>query len=328
MTVSVVLLSFDLSNMPYKRSFNTLGVHCGGEVCDIVTGGVRDVPGKTIYDKTVYFSHKEDHLRNLLLNEPRGCSAMHYGFIIMGHGEYPPMSGANTVATVTCLLQTGIVKMKEPETVVKKLDAPAGLVTTYAKYEKGKCKSVRFHSVAAFVFALGKEIDVPGLGKVKVDIAYGGMIYVLVDAASVGLKIKSTEGAKLVEVGERIKRAMMEQTDPVHPENSEIHGVTIIEFTEPLYEYKDGRAANNTVVVTPGRPDRSPCGTGTCARLLVLHARGELKERENFYHRDITGTEFIGRLEGNKIYCRISSCVTAQLALFTQRLHCHFDEND
>nr|CEG05241.1 unnamed protein product [Fusarium clavum] len=232
--------------MPFKRSFNTVGVHCGGEVCDVVTGGVRDVPGKTMYDKMVYFSQKDDHLRNLLLNEPRGCSAMchnlllpptnpeaDYGFIIMEHEEYPPMSGANTVAMVTCLLETGMVEMKEPETVVK-LDAPAGLVTAYAK---------------SFVFALDKEIDVPGLGKVKVDIANGGMIYVLVDAASVGLKIKSTEGAKLVEVGERIKRATMDQTDPVHPENSGIHGVTSIEFTEPLYEYKDGKAANNTVVL-------------------------------------------------------------------------------
>ncbi|KAF5254183.1 hypothetical protein FANTH_1065 [Fusarium anthophilum] len=220
-----------------------------------------------------------------------------YGFIIMEHEEYPPMSGANTVATVTCLLETSMVTMQEPETVVK-LDAPAGLVTAYAKCENGKYKSVRFHNVPAFVFATDKEISVPDLGTVKVDIAYGGMIYVLVDAASVGLKIKTIEGAKLVNVGERIKRAVMEQTDLVHPENPGIHGVTVIEFTELLYEYKDGKAANNTVVVSPGRLDRSPCGTGTCARLAVLHAKGELKEGENLYHRGITGTEFVGRVEG------------------------------
>ncbi|CZR42538.1 putative proline racemase [Fusarium proliferatum ET1] len=260
--------------MPFKRSFNTVGVHCGGEVCDVVVGGVRDVPGKTMYDKMMHFWKHEDHLRNLLLNEPRGCSAI-----------VPAMSGANTVATVTCLLETGMVTMQEPKTVVK-LDAPAGLVTAYLKCENGKCKSVRFHNVPAFVFATDKEISVPELGTVKVDIAYGGMIYVLVDAASVGLKIKTTEGARLVKVGE------------LHPENPGIHGVTIIEFTEPLYEYKDGKAANNTVVVSPGRLDRSPCGTGTCARLAVLHAKGELKEGENFYHRGITGTEFVGRVEG------------------------------
>ncbi|RSL61951.1 hypothetical protein CEP54_005995 [Fusarium duplospermum] len=296
--------------MPFKRSFNTVGVHCGGEVCDVVVGGVRDVPGKTMFDKMMYFWKNEDHLRNLLLNEPRGCSAMchnlvlppcnpeaDYGFIIMEHEDYPPMSGANTVATVTCLLETGMVPMQEPETVVK-LDTPAGLVTVYANCENGKCKSVRFHNVPAFVFALDKEVTVPGLGAVKVDIAYGGMIYVLVDAASVNLKIKNTNGAKLVEVGERIKRAVVEQTQWVHPENSDITSITVLEFTEPLEPYKDGKKAVNTVVVSPGRLDRSPCGTGTCARLAVLHARGELAEGENLYHRSVIGTEFIGKVEG------------------------------
>ncbi|KAL2690096.1 hypothetical protein Neosp_004164 [[Neocosmospora] mangrovei] len=284
--------------MPFKRSFNTVGVHCGGEVCDVVVGGVRDVPGKTMYEKMMYFWKNEDHLRNLLLNEPRGCSAMchnlvlppcnpeaDYGFIIMEHEDYPPMSGANTVATATCLLETGMVPMQEPETVVK-LDTPAGLVTVYANCENGKCKSVRFHNVPAFVFALDKEVTVPGLGAVKVDIAYGGMIYVLVDAASVNLKIKNTNGAQLVEVGERIKRAVVEQTKWAHPENSSITSITVLEFTEPLEPYKDGKKAVNTVVVSPGRLDRSPCGTGTCARLAVLHARGELAE------------EFIGKVEG------------------------------
>ncbi|KAF4463553.1 proline racemase [Fusarium albosuccineum] len=296
--------------MPFKRSFNTVGVHCGGEVCDVVVGGVRDVPGKTMFEKMMHFWKKEDHLRNLLLNEPRGCSAMchnlvlppcnpeaDYGFIIMEHEEYPPMSGANTVATATCLLETGMVPMQEPETVVK-LDTPAGLVTVYAECSNGKCKSVRFHNVPAFVFALDKEVNVPGLGTIKVDVAYGGMIYVLVDAASVGIKIKNVNGAKIVEVGERIKRAVAEQTDFVHPENPEIRGVTVLEFTDPLEPYKDGKAAVNTVVVSPGRLDRSPCGTGTCARLAVLHARGELAEGEPFYHRSVIGTEFIGRVEG------------------------------
>ncbi|KAH7133970.1 proline racemase family [Dactylonectria macrodidyma] len=296
--------------MPFSRSFNTVGVHCGGEVCDVVVGGVRDVPGKTMYEKMRYFWEKEDHLRQLLLNEPRGCSAMchnlvlppcnpeaDYGFIIMEHEEYPPMSGANTVATATCLLETGMVPMQEPETVVK-LDTPAGLVTVYAECSNGKCKSVRFHNVPAFVFALDKEVSVEGLGTIKVDIAYGGMIYVLVDAASVGIKIKNNNGAKIVELGERIKRAVAEQTDPIHPENPGIRGVTILEFTEPLEDYKDGKAATNTVVVSPGRLDRSPCGTGTCARLAVLHARGQLAEGEPFYHRSVIGTEFIGRVEG------------------------------
>ncbi|KAH6987024.1 proline racemase family [Ilyonectria destructans] len=296
--------------MPATRIFNTVGVHAAGEVCDVVVGGVLDVPAKNMYEKMMHFWEKEDHLRQLLLNEPRGCSAMCHnlilppcnpeadaGFIIMEHEEYPPMSGANTIATATVLLETGMVPMKEPVTEVK-LDTPAGLVTVKAECANGKCTSVTFHNVPAFVFVLDKEIDVPGIGSVKVDVAWGGMIYVLVDAASVGLKIKNVNGASLVSIGERVKRAVQEQTDFAHPENPKIRGVTVLEFTEPLINERDGKAAVNTVVVSPGRLDRSPCGTGTCARLAVLHARGQLADGEAFYHRSVIGTEFVGRIHG------------------------------
>ncbi|CAM1507756.1 Fc.00g046040.m01.CDS01 [Cosmosporella sp. VM-42] len=296
--------------MPATRSFNVVGIHAAGEVCDVVVGGVLDVPGKTMYEKMMYLWKKADGLRQLLLNEPRGCAAMCHnlvlppcnpaadaGLIIMEHEEYPPMSGANAIATATVLLETGMLPMKEPTTEVK-LDTPAGLVTIYADCENGKCTNASFHNVPAFVFALDLDISVPGLGTVKVDIAWGGMIYVLVDASSVGLSIDTSEGRKLVEYGERIKRAVQQQTNPIHPENPDIHGVSVLEFTDPPMEEKLGKSAVNTVVVSPGRLDRSPCGTGTCARLAVLHARGILAEDEAFYHRSIIGTEFIGRIHG------------------------------
>lgn len=295
--------------MTFGRTFNVVGAHVGGEVCDVVTGGVLDVPGKTMFEKMMYFWQKEDHLRNLLLNEPRGSSAMcanlllprcnpeaDAGFIIMEHEEYPPMSGANTIAVSTVLLETGMVPMKEPTTTLK-LDAPAGLVRVTADCAAGKARSVEFRNVPAFVWALDLEIDVPGFDhKVKVDIAYGGMWYVLVDAASVGLKIESSNGTQLVDVGERIKRAVQAQTDPIHPENPKIRGVTVLEFTAPLRRTEEGGklVASNTVVVSPGRLDRSPCGTGTCARLAVLHARGQLDVGQSFQHRSITGAEFVG----------------------------------
>lgn len=295
--------------MIFGRTFNVVGAHVGGEVCDVVTGGVLDVPGKTMFEKMMYFWQKEDHLRNLLLNEPRGSSAMcanlllprcnpeaDAGFIIMEHEEYPPMSGANTIAVSTVLLETGMVPMKEPITTLK-LDAPAGLVTVTADCAGGKARSVEFRNVPAFVWALDLDIDVPGFDhKVKVDIAYGGMWYVLVDAASVGLEIESAKGTQLVDAGERIKRAVQAQTDPVHPENPEIRGVTVLEFTAPLRRTEEGGklVASNTVVVSPGRLDRSPCGTGTCARLAVLHARGQLGVGRSFQHMSITGAEFVG----------------------------------
>lgn len=296
--------------MPAKRTFNVVGVHAAGEVCDVVVGGVLDVPGKTMYEKMRYFWEKADGLRLLLLNEPRGCAAMctnlilppcdpksDAGFIIMEHEEYPPMSGANTVATATVLLETGMVPMQEPLTRLC-LDTPAGLVTVDAECEAGRCKTAAFNNVPAFVFGLDVEVPVSGLGIVKVDIAWGGMIYVLVDASAVGLKIESANGAKLVEIGERIKKAVQQHTNPVHPENPDIHGVSILEFTEPCKKGVSEKIATNTVVVSPGRLDRSPCGTGTCARMAVLHARGLLDVGEPFHHFSIIGTKFEAHIRG------------------------------
>ncbi|KAJ9633582.1 hypothetical protein H2204_006788 [Knufia peltigerae] len=296
--------------MPIARSFNVVGIHTAGEVCDVVTGGVLDVPGKTMFEKMMHMWQKADSLRLLLMHEPRGSSAMcaniilppcnaeaHAGFLTMEHEEYPPMSGANTIAVATVLLETGMVPMQEPITRIG-LDAAAGLVTVTAECEGGKCKSVAFDNVPAFVFALDLEIPVPGLGVVKVDIAWGGMIYALVDASSVGLKVDSSQGRALVEVGERIKSAVQQHTDPIHPENPAIRGVSILQFTEPLRDTTTGKAASNTVVVSPGRLDRSPCGTGTCARLAVLHARSLLKVGETFRHQSVIGTEFVAHIRG------------------------------
>ncbi|KAI5456777.1 proline racemase [Mariannaea sp. PMI_226] len=296
--------------MPFGKIFHVVGIHAAGEVCDVVVGGVIDVSGNTMYDKMTHLWKHQDGMRQLLMNEPRGSSAMCHnvilppcnkdadaGLIIMEHEEYPPMSGANTIATATVLLETGIVEMQSPITHLK-LDTPAGLVAVDAECIGGKCTSVSFHNVPSFVFELDKEIIVPGIGTVKVDIAWGGMIYALVDASTINLEIKSKNGAELVKIGETIKRAVQEQTNPVHPENPSIKGVSILEFTEPLVEDGGKKSAVNTVVVSPGRLDRSPCGTGTCARLAVLHARGMLEVGDSFYHRSIIGTEFVGSIRG------------------------------
>ncbi|KAK2595602.1 hypothetical protein QQS21_006649 [Conoideocrella luteorostrata] len=294
--------------MAFGKVLHVVGIHVGGEVCDVVVGGVIDVPGDTMYDKMMHLWKNQDELRQPLMNEPRGCSAMCHnlilppcnkdadaGLIIMEHEEYPPMSGANTIAAATVLLETGIIKMKSPITQLK-LDTPAGLITVEAECTEGKCNSVSFDNVPSFVFELDKEVIVPDIGTVKVDIAWGGMIYALVDASSVGLKIKSKNGAQLVKIGEAVKLAVQEQTDPIHPENPRIRGVSVLEFTDPLTEDADGKSAVNAVVVSPGRLDRSPCGTGTCARLAVLHARGILKVGDSFRHHSIINTEFIGSI--------------------------------
>lgn len=220
----------------------------------------------TTYDKLVYFRDQADHTRQLLLNEPRGRPAMcmnlvlppcnpkaDAGFLIMESEEYVPMSGGNTIGTTTVLLETGMVKMAEPSTSLI-LDTAAGLLRVIADCKDGKCEAVSFDNVPAFVFALDHPVDVPGLGTILVDIAWGGMIYAVLDASKIGMRISNQNGPKLIELGERIKQTIQRSYAPVHPENPDIRGVSIIEFTGPLIEGPDGRkAAVNTVVVSPGR---------------------------------------------------------------------------
>ncbi|KAJ4171408.1 hypothetical protein NW754_013176 [Fusarium falciforme] len=292
------------------RYISIVGCHAEGEVGDVIVGGVRDVPGKTMYEKLVHCRDKEDSLRQLILNEPRGRSSMNTnlllpptdpradaGLLIMESTEYAHMSGSNAMCTATVLLETGMVPMKEPVTELA-LDTAAGLVTVKAQCDAGKCKSVSVENVPSFVDTLDLKVDVPGLGVVSVDIAWGGMWYAFVKASDLGLKVESNNGAKLVELGERVKDYVKAKHTPIHPENDGIRGVTVISITEDLKDEESCKTAMNTVVVSPGRLDRSPCGTGTCARMAVLHARGLLKVGEVFKHRSIIGTEFISHIRG------------------------------
>jgi proline racemase len=296
--------------MRFSRMITVVGAHACGELNEVITGGVRDVPGKTMFEKMQYVEQHADDLRQFLLNEPRGkvnqCVNLvlpptrpeaDAGFVIIEADYYVPMSGTNTICTVTALLETGMIPMQEPVTKLT-LEAPAGLVPVTAECRDGKCVSVTFDNVPGFVFALDAEIDVPGLGRITVDVAYGGMIYCIADAQRLGFKLDASEAAALVEVGERIKRAAAVQIPCVHPENPEIHTINQTLFAGPLRAAEGGKRARNTVIVSPGRHDRSPCGTGTCARMAVLHARGQLEEGEAFVHQSLIGTEFTGRIRG------------------------------
>lgn len=295
--------------MAYSKTITTVSVNASGAHNEIITGGVLAVPGDTMFEKARYLERHDDSLRQFILNEPRGkvisCANLvlasnhpeaDAGFIIMESESYPPMSGTNTLSTVTALLETGLLKMTEPVTNIV-LEAPGGLVRVTAKCREGKCVSVLFENVPCFVFALDVALSVDGIGKVTVDIAYGGMIYVLVDAKRVGLSIEPQMARDLVEIGERIKEAAARQFSAIHPENPRIHTVNQTLFTEPVKRTQDGLVARNAVIVSPGRIDRSPCGTGTSARLAVMHAREEIALGENFLHESIIGTKFTGRIE-------------------------------
>lgn len=299
-----------IPTMHFSRKLDIIGVHAEGEVGDVIVGGILDVPGATMYDKMIHMWEKNDNIRNLVLNEPRGRVSMctniilppcnpkaDAGLLIMESEEFVPMSGSNTICTVTALLETGMVKMVEPVTELA-LDTAAGLVTVKAECSNGKCKSVEFENTPSFALGLDIPIDVPDLGTVTVDIAYGGMMYSFVDVSSVGFSLEDhyKSGAALVLLGERIKAAIREQFTPVHPENPAIRGVTGLVFTTPLVKEDRGKVTKTATVVMPGRFDRSPCGTATCARMAILHAKGLLEVGESWINKSPIDTEFVGRI--------------------------------
>ena len=269
------------------RTITVVGAHAGGEIGNVVVGGVLPPPGATVFEQMQALERDGDALRRLLLREPRGSVAAHAnlivpatrddcdaGFIIMEPTEYPPMSGSNTICTTTVLLETGMVTMHEPETVVR-LEAPGGVVEARATCRDGRCESVEFTNVPCFAERLDASLEVEGLGTISVDVAYGGMFYAIADAAALGFAIEPGEARELSLAGERIRVAAREQLTCAHPENPAIRDVSIVQIAAPWQGV--GAVTRNAVIVAPGRLDRSPTGTGLCARMAVLHARGLMK---------------------------------------------------
>jgi trans-L-3-hydroxyproline dehydratase len=292
--------------MRARRTITVVGCHAGGEIGNVVVGGVLPPAGETVFEQMRTLRDGDDSLRKLLLREPRGSVACHAnlvvpatrddcdaGFIIMEPTEYPAMSGSNTICTTTVLLETGMVDMEEPETVVR-LEAPGGVVEARAACRDGRCESVEFTNVPCFVEQLDAALEVEGLGTLSVDVAYGGMWYAIADARALGFAIEPGEARDLSRTGERIRAAAREQLPCVHPKNPEIAGVTIVQLAEPWQGV--GKVTKNAVVVSPGRLDRSATGTGLSARLAVLHARGQMGVGDSMTHASALGSTFDGRI--------------------------------
>lgn len=293
-------------------------LHACGEPGRVIVGGVPDPPGATLFEKMQYLAAHQDGLRKLMLREPRGYPAANCnlllppthpeadaGYVIMEQTEYPGMSGTNTICVVTALLETGRIPMREPS-VELTLESPAGLIRVQAECRQGKVKGVTFRNVPAFATHLDTAIEVPHLGTVTVDVAYGGMFYVIADAARFGLRLTPDEGRDIVRIGEMIKAAAQEQLKVAHPLQPGFEGITIAQLSGPPLDPRNHR--RNTVVVSTGKLDwdkpstwtgaidRSPCGTGTSARMAVLHAKKRLGLGEDFRHEGVLGTVFTGRL--------------------------------
>jgi proline racemase len=292
--------------------------HAGGEPGRVIIGGVLDVPGGSMFEKRLYLEQKMDWLRRRMLREPRGypglcCNLIlpptlpeaDAGFVIMEQTDYPPMSGSNAICVATVLLETGMLPMREPVTELV-LEAPAGLVHVTAQCANGKVRAVTFRNVPAFAVHLDAALEVPRLGTVRVDMAYGGMFYVIADAARFGLQLTPDEGREIVRIGEMLKAAAREQMPVSHPLQPEVSGYSVAQLSGP--SHSADADMRNAVVISTGafdweRPDtwtgaldRSACGTGTCARMATLYARGKLALGQPFRHEGILGTVFTGCL--------------------------------
>jgi proline racemase len=302
----------------FSSLINAVDLHACGEPGRVITGGVLDVPGESMFAKMQYFQQHYDDLRLRMLREPRGYPATccnlilpatrseaQAGYIIMEQVEYPPMSGTNTICVVTALLETGMLPMREPVTELV-LEAPAGLIGVRADCRDGKVTQVTFRNVPAFAVHLDRPIEVRGLGTVTVDVAWGGMFYVIAEAQPFGLRLTPDEGRDLTRISEMILLAAQEQLPVAHPENPAVTGPTIAQLSGPPARPDADR--KNAVTVSTGkldwdRPasftgaiDRSPCGTGTCAKMAALYAKGQLGLNQDFRHEGILGTLFAGRL--------------------------------
>jgi proline racemase len=300
------------------QTINSIDVHAEGEAGRILLGAHRLVRGTTWPERMRWCEAELDWLRRLLLREPRGHPSMcavlvlppldpaaDVGIIILEQGGFRPMSGSNTMCTVTALLETGNLPATEPETVVR-IDTAVGPVEATARVEGGRVRWVRVRNVPSFALALDRKIVVPEYGTIAADIAFGGQFPVQARAADMGVALGPEHAPAIARAGTALLAAAREQVAVVHPGQPDVTEISLVMLHAPA-DSPDISGRNSVVLpsgpITLGDPaswrgtlDRSPCGTGTCARMAALHARGELGLRVPFIHQGVLGTTFRGML--------------------------------
>ena len=289
--------------MKSNKLIHIVSCHAEGEVGNVIVGGIAAPKGDSLWQKARWID-QDQKLRQFVLNEPRGGVFKHVnllvpaqnpkaqqGFIVMEPEHTPPMSGSNSICVSTVLLDTGLIEMKEPITEFI-LEAPGGLVPVKAYCEDGKAKSIEINNVASFADQLDVFVEVEGLGTFKVDTAYGGDSFVVINAHDLGFEIKPDEAKDISDVGSKITAAANQQLNFTHPTNSEWSHISFCQMALPIFEEEGVKISKNTVVIDPGKLDRSPCGTGCSARMAILYAKGELRKGDRMIGRSILDSRF------------------------------------
>ncbi|WP_246893358.1 proline racemase [Clostridioides difficile] len=292
--------------MKFSRSIQAIDSHTAGEATRIVVGGIPNIKGNSMPEKKEYLEENLDYLRTAIMLEPRGhndmfgsvmtqpcCPDADFGIIFMDGGGYLNMCGHGTIGAMTAAIETGVVPAVEPVTHVV-MEAPAGIIRGDVTVVDGKAKEVSFLNVPAFLYKEGVEVDLPGVGTVKFDISFGGSFFAIIHASQLGLKIEPQNAGKLTELAMKLRDIINEKIEIQHPTLAHIKTVDLVEiYDEPTHP----EATYKTVVIFgQGQVDRSPCGTGTSAKLATLHAKGELKVGEKFVYESILGTLFKGEI--------------------------------
>ncbi len=294
--------------MRSRMVVHAVDTHTEGMPTRVITGGVGVLPGATMLKRRQLFIRDRDDLRTLLMYEPRGHAAMSgailqppcrpdadYGVLFIEVSGCLPMCGHGTIGAATALVETGAVPVVEPVTTIR-LDTPAGLVVASVSVVDGRAREVTIRNVDSFLLTSDVAVDAGGeLGEVRFDMAYGGNFYAIAPASALGLPVEPAAVPELIRRGLVLMDAINKQAPPRHPTHPDIDDCRHVLLTAPG---RDGADARSAVVIRPGWVDRSPCGTGTSARMAQLHARGELGLDRPFVHESVLGTRFTGRLVG------------------------------
>ncbi|MEW2915634.1 proline racemase family protein [Ruegeria sp. ANG10] len=289
------------------KTIHVISAHAEGEVGDVIVGGVQPPPGETLWNQRAFIA-RDQTLRNFVLNEPRGGVFRHVNllvppkhpeadaaFIIMEPEDTPPMSGSNSICVSTVLLDGGIIPMQEPETHMT-LEAPGGLVRVRAECRDGKAQRIRVQNLPSFADKIAVPLEVPGVGTLTVDTAYGGDSFVVVDAAALGIEIVENEARDIARMGVAITNASNEQLGFTHPENPDWNHISFCAFCGPLETTETGLTGKSAVAIQPGKVDRSPTGTAVSARMALMAAKGQMTVGQTFEAESIIGSRFSGRI--------------------------------
>ncbi len=296
--------------MIISRLINVVDSHTAGEPTRVVTGGLPPIPGETMADRMAYLEKEMDHFRTSLMQEPRGHRDMFgailtdplspgadIGVIFMNAGGYLSMCGHGSIGAVTVAIETGLLTVSGNEAEIV-LDTPSGLVRAGAKVENGRVTEVSIINVPSFLYKEKVVVEITGFGRLQFDIAFGGNFFAIIPAKDLGLKVEGKNTSGLVRAGMKIKEEINEQVSVSHPEKPHINAIDLVE----IYEKHSRLHATNAVIFGQGALDRSPCGTGTSAKLATLYARGDIEIGEEYLHESVFGTEMRARvLEETKV---------------------------